>query len=137
MVAAPNSSGTRKLLQRAGRGEDVPAVGELFSRYRERLRKMVRVRLDWRLRGKISSTSVLGDVHRELCRRIGEYDDGTAGVSFFLWLRELTGGRIAQIHRQQFGERPETAPEIRLYRGSLPEVTAGSMAAQLMGDRGS
>ena len=134
MVAVPNSSGTKRLLQRAGPGRDSKAVGELVGRHRERLRKMVRVRLDCALRGRISSTSILDDVHHEVGRRLDEYD--ASGMSFFLWLREITGRRIEEIHRQHFGDRPEKATELRLYRGSLPEVTAGSMAAQLLGDRG-
>ncbi len=134
MVAAPNSSGTNRLIQRAARGPDPQAVGDLFARYRERLRKMVRLRLDWRLRGRVSSTSVLDQVQADVGRRLGDY---AAGQPFFLWLREVAGRRIEAIHREHLADRPDdAAPEIRLYRGSLPEVTAASMAAQLLGDRG-
>lgn len=134
MVAAPNSSGTNRILQRGGSGAE-PPLGELFARHRERLRKMIRLRLDWRLRGRISSSSVLDQIYLDLGRQFGDYRPDS-GQSFFLWLRDLTGRRLEQTHQQHLGDRAEEAGrELHLTRGSLPCVTAASMAAQLLGDR--
>jgi RNA polymerase sigma-70 factor (ECF subfamily) len=108
---------------------------ELFGRHRERLRKMIRLRLDWRLRGRVSSSTLLEQVFNDACVH---FDDlrGEQDWSFFLWLRELTAHRIDLAHREQFGERTEeTGGEIQLNRGSLPSVTPAAMAAQLLGDR--
>jgi RNA polymerase sigma-70 factor (ECF subfamily) len=134
MVAAHNSSSTNRLLQRLAPGTDLQALNQLFGRYRERLRKMVRLRLDWRLRGRISSASVLDQVIDDASSQLAGYA-ADPDRPVFVWLRELTGRRIEQIHRQHLGERHEAGAEIRLYGGSLPAVTAGSMAAQLLGDR--
>jgi RNA polymerase sigma-70 factor, ECF subfamily len=135
MVAVSNSSGTNRLLQRLRAGADVAAIRELFGRHRERLRKMVRLRLDWRLRGRISSASIVDQVLRDVSSQLADYAT-CSDQSFFLWLRQITGRRLDQIHRQHLGQlHDDAAAEIRLYRGSLPEVSAGSMAAQLMGDR--
>lgn len=135
MRRAPNSSGTNRLLQRAGPGRDPQALEELFGRHRERLRKMVRLRLDWQLRGKLSSSAVLHQVYLEACRRIGEYA-ADPRQSLFLWLRQLTGEQVQQLHRRHLGARgQQAANELSLYRGALPEVNAVSMAAQLLGDR--
>lgn len=133
MVAASNSSSTNRLLQRLRAGTDSGTIGELFGRHRERLRKMVRLRLDWRLRGRISSASIVDQVLREVGSQLTEFA-ASSDQSFFLWLRELTGRRLDAIHKQHLGPLHDDA-EIRLYRGALPEVSAGSMAAQLMGDR--
>src|SRR6516225_3168378 len=120
------------LLQRAHDGDE-QALRKLFEPHRERLRKMVRLRLDRRLRGQFSSSSVLEDVCREAVRRIHEYKSGSA-LPFFLWLRLLTGQRIQELHRQHLGsEGWEGGPEVSLYRGALPEANSVLLAAQLLG----
>jgi RNA polymerase sigma-70 factor (ECF subfamily) len=134
MTAALNSSTTNRLLCHLGGPEPQP-LADLFARHRERLRKMVRLRLDRRLHGRVRSAAVLQQVYLDVCRRIGEYQ-AQPGQSFFLWLRLLTGQRLQAIHRQYLGDRDVGAvQELSLHRGALPEVHSVSMAAQLLGDR--
>jgi RNA polymerase sigma-70 factor (ECF subfamily) len=129
-----NSSATNHLLQRV-RDHDPPALAELFARHRERLRRMVRLRLDRRLRGRIDSSSVLQQVYLDVGRRMGEYLADRL-QSFFLWLRQLTGQRIHALHRQHLGEKVwDAGQELSLYRGALPQVSSVALAAQLLGDR--
>jgi serine/threonine protein kinase/Flp pilus assembly protein TadD len=132
-AASGNSSGTNRLLQRL-RGDAPQALTELFGRHRERLRKMVRLRLDRRLRDRFHSSAVLDDVQREAARRIGDYQADPA-LPFFLWLRLLAGQRIQALHRQHLGEVWDAGHELSLYRGALPRVDSVSLAAQLLGDR--
>src|SRR3989442_2580689 len=80
------------LLRRATAG-DGQALGELFDCYRERLRRMVRLRLDRRLYGRIDPSDVLQEAFLDISRRFPEYA-GAANVPFFLWLRGLTGQRL-------------------------------------------
>src|SRR5688500_5150279 len=101
MAAACNSSATHRLLEKA----DPPALAELFGRYREKLRKMVRLRLDRRLRGRFDSASVVQQVFREATQRIDEYKTNPR-LSFFLWLRQLTGECIQRLHRQHNADQP-------------------------------
>lgn len=135
MSVAANSSATAHLLLHLGPSRDSQTIGELFGRHRERLRKLVRLRLDWRLRGKVSSSSILDQIYIDVCKRIDEFKP-EPGQSFYLWLRQIAGKRIEQVHRDQLGEQLFDAHrELHLQRGALPEVTAASMAAQLLGDR--
>jgi RNA polymerase sigma-70 factor (ECF subfamily) len=135
MAATANSSRTNRLLVALGGGANPQAFDELFGRHRERLRKMIRLRLDWQLRGRISSSSVLDQAYQDALQRIREYE-ANPNKTFYLWLRTIVGDRIERIHREEqvllenLGGR-----ELHLQRGALPEVTAASMAAQLMGDR--
>src|SRR4051794_2354022 len=99
MLTTGNSSGTNRLLQRV-LDQDSRALAELFARHQERLRQMVRLRLDRRLRGKVTSSIVLQEVYVEACRRIGDYLANPT-LPIFLWLRRLTGERI------QTGLRPQ------------------------------
>lgn len=134
MALVCNSSTTNQLLERV-RSHDPQALSDLFARSRERLRKMIRLRLDRRLRGKFDSSSVLQQVYLDVCRRIGEYQAEPA-QSFFLWLRRVAGERIQAMHRQYLGDKVwDAGQELSLYRGALPEVNSVSLAAQLLGDR--
>src|SRR5262249_33992913 len=96
MVSTCNSSRTNRLLQRVS-SQDGQALEDLFGLHRERLRKMVRLRLDRRLRAQFTSSMVLEQVDRDACKRIDEYlADPRQRV--FLWLRLLTGQRIRDRH---------------------------------------
>ena len=129
-----NSSRTNRLLGRLS-SKDEKASDELFALHHERLRKMIHFRLDRRLRGKIRSAEILQEVYREACRQVDDYL-ADPGQSFFLWLRRLTGERIQALHRQCLGPQASNAgQELALYRGALPEVNLGSLAAQLIGNR--
>jgi len=48
----------RELFKRVARA-DIEAVGELFHQYRDRLRRMIRLRLDHRLQGRLDPSDVL------------------------------------------------------------------------------
>ena len=129
-----NSSQTNRLLKRV-RDRDQEAFGDLFARHRERLRKLVRLRMDRRLRGRISSSAVLEQVAAEAGRRLGEYL-ADASQTVFLWLRRLTGERLQALHQHHLSAQSwDAGQELSLYRGAMPLVHSGSLAAQLLGDR--
>jgi RNA polymerase sigma-70 factor, ECF subfamily len=114
------------------------AVGEpcdlsvLFDRYKERLRRTVRLRLDPRLTGIVDSSGVLKLAREEVDRRVAEAAGTTAGS--FLWLRQIVGEVMQRIHQQRLG--PDVRGDISLYRGALPEATSTSLAAHLLGKGG-
>lgn len=126
------SSETDELLRRAS-GGDQQAVADLFARYRERLRRMVRLRLDRRLLGRVDPSDVLQETYLDVSQRAGEYFDNPR-MPFFLWLRLMTGQRLTALHRQHLGAKMRNAGrEISLYRGALPQASSVSLAAQLLG----
>jgi RNA polymerase sigma-70 factor (ECF subfamily) len=92
---------TDDLLRRAKAG-DAAALAALFAHYRERLRQMVRLRLDRRLYGRLDPSDVLQEAYLDVARRFPEYA-ATPTVSFYLWLRALTGQRLLDLHRQHLG----------------------------------
>jgi RNA polymerase sigma-70 factor (ECF subfamily) len=120
------------LLQRASRGDE-QAFGELFARYRDRLRRMVHLRLSRRLQGRVGDSDVLQEAYLEVARRLPDYAQEPA-LPFFLWLRHLTGLKLAEIHRRHLGTQMRDADrEVTLHRGGLPEADSASLAAQLLG----
>jgi RNA polymerase sigma-70 factor (ECF subfamily) len=129
---ASDSSEVDELLRRAGDG-NAEALAVLFDRYRERLRKMIRLRLDRRLCGRLDPSDVLQETYLDLAKRFPEYAAKPA-LPFFLWLRWLTGQKLIDLHRQHLGTKMRNAgQEVSLYRGPLPQASSESLAAQLLG----
>jgi RNA polymerase sigma-70 factor (ECF subfamily) len=129
---ADEASETADLLLRAGDG-DQAAVAELFGRYRDRLRQMVRLRLDRRLQGRIDPSDVLQEAFLDVARRAPEFA-ARPTMPLYLWLRFLTGQRLLAIHRQHLGAQMRDAgQEVSLYRGAFPQASSVSLAAQLLG----
>jgi RNA polymerase sigma-70 factor (ECF subfamily) len=120
-------------LMRRTQSGDQQALAELFTRCRERLWQMVRLRLDRRLQGRLDPEDVLQEVYLDYARRLPEYAANPA-LPFYLWLRGLTGQRLIDLHRQHLGAKMRDAgQEVSLYRGALPPASSGSLAAQLLG----
>jgi RNA polymerase sigma-70 factor (ECF subfamily) len=131
-VMASDSSDTDDLTRRLAAG-DSQAVAELFARYRDRLRRMVRLRMDRRLQGRIDPSDVLQEAFLDVAQRAAEYA-ASPTVPPYLWLRFLTGQRLMALHRQHLGAKMRDAGlEVSLYRGALPQASSISLAAQLLG----
>ena len=128
---ATDASESSELLRRAGAG-DREAATEL-SRYRDRLRAMVRLRLNRRLQGRVDPSDVLQEAFLEISKGFPDYVRQPT-MPFFLWLRHITGQRLIAAHRQHLGAQMRDAgQEVSLYRGALPQASSVSLAAQLLG----
>jgi len=124
---------TERLLQAAATG-DRASWGELLTRHRDRLRRMVALRLDQRLQGRIDASDIVQEACLEANNRLNEYFDNHP-MPFFLWLRFLTGQKIVTLHRHHFGMKMRDAGrEVPLDYGGAPATTSAGMAAQLMGN---
>jgi RNA polymerase sigma-70 factor (ECF subfamily) len=121
-----------ELIGRASAG-DQEALAQVFALHRERLRQMVRLRLDRRLQGRLDASDVLQEAYLDFARRLPEYARAP-DMPLYLWLRFLTGQRLIDLHRQHLGTRMRDAgQEVALYRGALPQASSVSLAAQLLG----
>ena len=127
-----DSSDIDDLLRRAGTG-DAEALAGLFDHYRERLRQMVRLRLDRRLFGRLDPSDVLQEAYLDLAKRFPEYA-AKPTLPFFLWLRWLTGQKLIDLHRRHLGTKMrDAAHEVSLHRGALLQASSESLAAHLLG----
>jgi RNA polymerase sigma-70 factor (ECF subfamily) len=123
---------TTDLLSRAQRG-DRDALNELLVQYGDRLKRMVRLRLDRRLQGRIDESDVLQEAFLEVAGKLDDYL-AEPKAPFYLWLRTLTGLKLAELHRRHLGTQLRDANrEVSIYRGALPETNSLSLAAQLLG----
>lgn len=111
---------------------DEQALATLLAQERPRLRRMVQVRMDRRLQGRIDPSDVIQEAYLDAVRRLEEYRR-SPGLPLSLWLRFLTGQKMAELHRRHLGVQARDAGrEISLYQG-VPAATSAALAARLIG----
>jgi len=122
----------RTLLERAAE-RDTAAVGELFELYRERLRRMVHLRMDRRLQGRLDASDVLQEAFLEYARSLPDYAKKPE-APFYLWLRCLAERKLHALHRRHLGtDMRDAGREVSLLQGAAPEASSVMLAAQLLG----
>jgi RNA polymerase sigma-70 factor (ECF subfamily) len=127
-----NSGPTSEALCRAA-GGDPAALGSVFAEHRPRLRRMVQLRLDRRLQGRIDPSDVLQEAYLEVARSLADYLKNPE-IPFYLWVRFITGRKLQALHRHHLGTQARDAGrEVSLHRGALPQASSVSLAEQLLG----
>ena len=124
------SSTDEILAQRLADG-DQSALAELFDRYRDRLRKMVDMRLDPRLQGRVDASDVVQDVYLAAQRRLGEFAE--TDLPLLLWFRLLASQRMVDLQRFHLRSQKRTANREVSINRSGTAVQCDSMVRQLVG----
>jgi RNA polymerase sigma-70 factor (ECF subfamily) len=117
---------TAALLDRL-RADDGEAIGELFMLYRERLWRMLYVRLDRRLARRVGPDDVLQETFLDVARRVGEYLADPA-APFYVWLRFLTVQRMQMVQRAHLGAQMRDVNQ----EAGAALASSDSMAGQLV-----
>ena len=108
-------------------------LGELFSRYRDRLGRMIQFRLDGRLKGRIATSDVLQEAYIDALKRLPHYQ-ADRGMPFLIWLRWVTMQRLVEVHRQHLGARMRDAGrEVSLDPGGSLAASSEKIA-EFIGD---
>ncbi|MGP0068561.1 MAG: RNA polymerase sigma factor [Isosphaeraceae bacterium] len=132
-MAKPVTDQPEALLARA-LGGDERAFVALFDAQRDRLRRLVRLRLDRRRSGRVDTDDVLQDAYLEARNRLPDYARDPQAMPFHLWLRLVTGQKLTDLHRFHLGAQARAAGmEVSLHRGAFPQANSVSLAAQLLG----
>ena len=111
---------------------DQAALAELFARHRERLRRMVQLRLDHRLAGRVSASDVLQEAYIDALKRVEHYF-ARPDQPFFGWLRLVVGQRLVDIHREHLAGKRNAHREVGIDRTG-PEADSACLAACLLGE---
>ena len=112
---------------------DRSALAELFERHRDRLFRMVDLRLDGRVRARLDPADVVQDSFADALVSLGDYVRDPK-LPPFLWLRLIVAERIAVAHRHHLGAKMrDVGREVSLYRGALPEASTAALASMLLG----
>lgn len=120
---------TNELLSQAERG-DRRAQAELLDRYRDRLRRMVAVRLDRRLVPRLDPSDIVQEALAEAASKLSDYLRERP-VPFYPWLRRLAWERLVAMHERHLrASRRSVAREERSLT-RLPDESAAQLADQI------
>lgn len=109
------------------------ALAELYLLVRERLRRVIDFRLDYRLSGRVSQSDVLQETYVRAAQRIDSYLQ-KPDMSFFVWLRLEASQRMHEIHRFHFGaEKRDVRREVKLQKKGDHGNTSVQLAAHIVG----
>ena len=112
-------------------GQD--ALAKHFDSVRERLKRIVRFRLDYRLNGRVSESDVLQDTFVRAAKRMSRYLEQDEPLPFFVWLRLEINQRLQEIHRFHFGaEKRDVRRELNLETPVQSAQTSLAIAAHLV-----
>jgi RNA polymerase sigma-70 factor (ECF subfamily) len=71
----------------------------LLERHRERLRRMVALRLDSRVAARVDASDVVQEALIDAARKLVDYERDRP-LPFYPWLHRLTAERLAAVHRK-------------------------------------
>ena len=97
-MSDPVESDTSELLAAACRG-DKSAANQLVGHYRDRLRRMVAVRMDDRLSARIDPSDVVQETLMLAAQQLADYVQDPP-LPFYPWLRQLACNRLAALYRR-------------------------------------
>jgi RNA polymerase sigma-70 factor (ECF subfamily) len=121
-----------ELLEAARQGDEA-ALAALVERHRERLERMVGLRMDRRLQGRVDPADVVQEAYLAVRGKFAQYS-ADPHLPFFLWLRLEVGQKLVDLHRFHLGTQMRDAgQEVSLQHGALPQVTSLSLAEHLLG----
>lgn len=109
------------------------ALDRLFSRYTLQLERMIRLRLDPKLRARVSAEDILQEAYCQVLCRLSAYCDNPS-VPFHIWLRLLISQELINARRHHLGVQKRSAEvEVSINRNQLPQIDTASIARQLIG----
>src|SRR6478672_4154819 len=107
---------TNEELLDAARNGDAGALAALVERHRHRLERMVRLRMDRRLQGRVDPADVVQDAYLAVRGKFSRYSVDQR-LPFFLWLRLEVGQKLVDVHRFHLNTQMRDAgQEVSLHR---------------------
>jgi RNA polymerase sigma-70 factor (ECF subfamily) len=134
-MTATHEPDTEQLLDRIAAG-DPAAPGLLLQRHRGRLRQMVALRLDQRLRRRIDPSDVVQESLAEAAAKLADYAR-RRNLPFYAWLRQITWEALVRLHRRHIRAGRRSVRREREEAPGLPDESAHQLAARLAARAGS
>ncbi|HEV3342048.1 MAG TPA: sigma-70 family RNA polymerase sigma factor [Pirellulales bacterium] len=130
--SAANSDELSGLLRQVAAG-DQAVWGHLLETNRPRLLRMVELRLDPRLQGRLDASDVIQEAYLTASVQLADYLKNPT-IPFYLWLRLVTSQKLVLLHRNHLGTKArDVRRQISLDRGALPAASSVAMASKLVG----
>jgi len=120
------------LIERLATG-DTDALADAFDRYRPKLWRMVRFRMDPRLATRVDPDDVLQESYLNAASRVRHYLSDTSR-SLFVWFRLIVGQTLVDVHRRHLkAEKRDAHRDVLLGEVRYPQAPSVSLAAELIG----
>jgi RNA polymerase sigma-70 factor (ECF subfamily) len=128
----------RSMQEASSAAERQRLLADCFTRERPRLHSMVELRLDRRVRARVSPSDVLQEAFLEASRRLSSFLRAPR-VPLFLWIRRVAADRLHDLHRMHLrAERRDARREVRqAVGGAGPAVTSAVLAERLVKEQAS
>jgi RNA polymerase sigma-70 factor (ECF subfamily) len=118
---AAQDSEIEELVRRAGDGEEA-ATEALLARYRDRLRRMVAVRMDPRLAARFDASDVVQEALVKASRKLPTYLRDQP-LPFYPWLRQIAWEQLVDAHRRHVRAQKRAVGRQRWHRTRLDRST--------------
>jgi RNA polymerase sigma-70 factor (ECF subfamily) len=126
----PRQPDTDELVLRSARGDD-SARQALLVRHRDRLRRMIGIRLDRRLLGRLDPSDVVQEVLIEAHEKLNDYLREQP-LPFYPWLRQIAWQRLVKIHQHHHARKRRVTNEGPPVL-ALPEDSVADLVERLAG----
>lgn len=127
----PNSTTTQELLDQVRRG-NTAAAERLLAEHRGPLRRMIDLRLDPRVAGRVDASDVVQEVLLEVHARLQDYLANPV-MPFHLWVRQIARDHLIDAHRRhRLAQRRAVDREQPLVPAGLADHSSIQLGAQLI-----
>jgi RNA polymerase sigma-70 factor (ECF subfamily) len=121
---------TDHLLRNAAAG-DTAAIERLLERHRERLRRMIALRLDDRLAARVDASDVVQEALADAARKLAHYARDRP-LPFYPWLHRLAAERLAAAHRRHRRSKARSVAREEADTFAWPDSSAQMMVNSLV-----
>ena len=126
------SETVEELVELAAQG-DASAWKKLIDQNRPRLRRMIQLRIDPRLRNRLDASDIMQEAFVRAFENLAKYLE-EPDRSFFVWIRFLAGQQLILAHRHHLKtQKRDASLEIRRLWGGCPSASSKSIVRHLLG----
>lgn len=111
----PDVTESMRLLEQAQGGDD-QALNDLLSRYEERLKRIVRIRLSARLRRCVETVDIVQETFQSALKHINNLEMRST-ASIMQWLSRIAENQMHDVHRRFYGQKRDRTREVRISDG--------------------
>jgi RNA polymerase sigma-70 factor (ECF subfamily) len=129
-MVARDDADTDELVEQAC-GGDREARQQLLVRHRDRLRQMVALRMDRRLRARVDPSDVVQEALADAAQELSDYLRQRP-LPFYPWLRQLAWDRLIELHRRHLHAQKRSVSREDPDFLALPEESAVQLAQRLL-----
>src|SRR5438552_923127 len=130
MIMTHQQVDTDELIARAGRGDNA-ACQQLLVRHRDRLKRMVAIRLDRRVAARIDPSDIVQEALLEAAQKLAGYLRDRP-VPFYPWLRRLAWEHLLDTHQRHIAAQKRSTTREERQAPGLPDESALELAKRLV-----